>query len=155
MSNSRSPERLPDEHSIKRKQQTGHAKMKYMMMVKADKDYETGAPPNPKLMAAIGKLSEEMTKAGVLLETGGLLPSSMGARVQVARGKLTVTDGPFSESKELIGGYAILEAGSKEEAVELGKTFMKAHADVLGSSYEGELEIRQMFDSSICAGIKG
>ena len=130
--------------------------MKYMMMVKVDgnsqtgRNYETGTPPDPKLMAAIGKHSEEMTKAGVLLETGGLLPRSKGARVRAAGGKLTVTDGPFIESKELLGGYGILQAGSKEEAVELGKAFMKIHVDVLGASYEGELEIRQMFDPLDC-----
>ena len=130
--------------------------MRYMMMVKADRNsetgrnYEAGAPPDPKLMAAIGKHSDEMTKAGVLLETGGLLPSSKGVRVRAAAGQLTVTDGPFIESKELIGGYGILEAGSKQEAIELGKAFMKIHVDVLGPSYQGELEIRQMFDGSEC-----
>ena len=120
--------------------------MRYMMMVKADQDYEAGSPPKPELMAAIGKLSEEMARAGVLLETGGLLPSSMGARVRVAGGKLTVVDGPFSEAKELIGGYAILRAATKQDAIEMGKRFMRVHADVLGPSYDGELEIRQMVD---------
>lgn len=122
--------------------------MRYMMMVKADRDYEAGSPPKPELMAAIGKLSEEMARAGILLETGGLLPSSMGARVRVAGGKLTVVDGPFSEAKELIGGYAILQAASKHDAIEMGKRFMRVHADVLGPSYDGELEIRQMTDFS-------
>jgi hypothetical protein len=121
--------------------------MRFMMMVKADRNYEAGAPPDPKLMAAIGAHSADMAKRGILLDTGGLLPSSQGARVRVAGGKLTVTDGPFAETKEIIGGYAILQAKSKEEAVELGRAFMKLHADVLGPSYEGELEIRQMFDA--------
>jgi hypothetical protein len=94
-------------------------------------------------MAAVGKHAEEADRERPG-QTGGLLPSSAGARVRVAGGKLTVTDGPFAEAKELIGGYAILRASSKEEAIELGKDFMKLHADVLGSSYEGELEIRQM-----------
>jgi hypothetical protein len=67
---------------------------------------------------------------------------------------LSVTDGPFIESKELIGGYAILRASSKEEAIELGKIFMKIHVDVLGPSYAGELEIRQMFDGETCGGEK-
>jgi len=120
--------------------------MRFMMMVKADKNYEAGLPPDPKLMAAIGKLTEDMTEAGVVLETGGLLPSSKGARVRIAGGRLTVIDGPFAEAKELVGGYAILQAKSKEEAIELGKDFMKVHADVLGPSYEGELEIRQLMD---------
>lgn len=121
--------------------------MRFMMMVKADKDYEAGAPPSPELMAAMGRHTEEMMKAGVVVETGGLLPSAMGARVRVAGGRLSVIDGPFSEAKELIGGYAILRAKSKAEAIELGRSFMKLHADVLGPSYEGELEIRQMFDA--------
>jgi len=120
--------------------------MRFMMMVKADKNYEAGLPPDPKLMAAIGKLTEDMTKAGVVLDTGGLLPSSKGARVRVVGGKVSVIDGPFTEAKELVGGYAILQVKSKEEAIELGKGFMKVHADVLGHSYEGELEIRQMMD---------
>jgi hypothetical protein len=120
--------------------------MRFMMMVKATKDYEAGAPPSPKLMEAIGKLADEDRKAGTLLETGGLLPSSTGARVRVSGGKLTVMDGPFPETKELIGGYAILQAQSRTEAIELGKKFMRLHAEVLGSSYEGELEIRQLAD---------
>lgn len=120
--------------------------MRFMTLVKADKAYEAGAPPSNELMAAIGKLSEEMMKAGVLLETGGLLPSSKGARVRVAGGKLTVTDGPFAEAKELVGGYAILQAKSKEEAIELAKRFMGVHGEVLGPSYEGECEVRQLFD---------
>jgi hypothetical protein len=121
--------------------------MRFMMMVKGDKRYEAGEPPDPKLMAAIQKLGEEQTRAGILLASEGLLPTSRGARVRVSGGKLTVTDGPFSEAKEVVGGYAILKAGSKQEAIELGKNFMKLHADVLGPSYEGELEIRQMFDA--------
>jgi hypothetical protein len=120
--------------------------MRFMMMVKATKDYEAGAPPSPKLMEAIGKLAEEEMKAGTLLQAGGLLPSSRGARVRVAGGKLTVIDGPFPETKELIGGFAIMEAKSKSEAIELGKNFMQLHADVLGPSYDGELEIRQLAD---------
>jgi hypothetical protein len=122
--------------------------MRFMMIVKADKNYEAGAPPPPELMAAIGKLSEEMINAGILLDLGGLLPSSKGARINVKQGKLIVTDGPFSEAKELIGGYAILQVKSKEEAIERGRRFMQVHADVLGPAYDGELEIRQMPDGS-------
>jgi hypothetical protein len=97
-------------------------------------------------MAAIGKLTEELTRAGVVLETGGLLPSAMGVRVNVADGKVTVTDGPFSEAKELIGGYAILRVKSKAEAIEQGKRFMTVHRDTMGPGYSGELEIRQLMD---------
>jgi hypothetical protein len=117
-----------------------------MMIVKADKNYEAGVPPSSELMAAIGQLSQEMISRGKLLDTGGLLPSSAGARVRVGGGKLTVTDGPFTEAKELIGGYAVLRTEWKQEAIELGKQFMKLHADILGPSYDGELEIRQLAD---------
>jgi hypothetical protein len=122
--------------------------MRFMTMIKGGKDYEAGVPPSPELMAAIGKLTEEGMKAGVVIETGGLLPSSKGAIIRVAGGELTVTDGPFAEAKELIGGYAIIQAKSKEEAIELGSRFMKLHAEILGPSYAGECEIRQMFDPS-------
>lgn len=125
--------------------------MRFMMMVKAGQNYEAGIPPPPELMTAMDKLTQEMTRAGILLDTGGLQPSSKGARVRVGGGRLTVTDGPFTEAKELIGGYAIVQARSKEEAIELGRRFMKLHADVLGPSYQGELEIRQMFDPSDCS----
>jgi len=113
----------------------------------ACKDYDAGNPPDAKLMEAIGKLAGELAKAGVLVGTGGLLPFVRGARIRAAGGKLTVTDGPFIEAKEVIGGYGILQAKSKEEAIELGKTFMQIHLDVVGSSYEGMLEIREMVDA--------
>jgi len=119
--------------------------MRYMMMVKADKDYEAGRPPSPELLAAIGKLSEEMARSGRLVDQGGLRPSSHGAKVQVSGGKIKVLDGPFSEAKELIGGYAIFELASREEAIELARQFMKLHADVLGPAFEGEVEVRPMF----------
>jgi hypothetical protein len=128
--------------------------MKYMMLVKLDgrseagRNYDAGKPPDQKLEAAMGKLMVEMTKSGALLDVGGLLPVAKGARISAVKGRLTVTDGPFIESKELIGGYAILRAQSKEEALRLGGDFMKIHVDILGPSYEGELEIRQMFDPS-------
>jgi len=130
--------------------------MKYLMMVKtypnteAGRRYESGAPPDPELIAAIGKHAEEATKAGVLLSTAGLLPSAHGAQVRATKGRVIVTDGPFIESKELIGGFAMIEAGSKEEAIEMGKAFMKIHVDVLGPTYEGELEIRQMSHPGTC-----
>ncbi len=88
----------------------------------------------------MAKLIEEMAKAGVLLATDGLQPSSKGARVRISGGKFTVTDGPFTEAKELIAGYAIVQVKSKEEAIEWAKRFLK----VMG---EGESEIRQMHDA--------
>jgi hypothetical protein len=126
--------------------------MKYLAMVimdrtsEAARNYEGGMPPDPKLEESMGKHIDEMTKRGVLLETAGLLPLAQGARVRAVGGKLTVTDGPFIESKEVIGGYAILRAKSKEEAIDLGKAFMRLHLDALGPSYEGTVEVRQMFD---------
>lgn len=120
--------------------------MRFMMLVKGDKDYEAGAPPRPELMAAIGVLGEEMARAGKLLEMGGLAPSAMGAMLNLEGGSVRVTDGPFSESKEVIGGYAVMEAGSKAEAIELGKRFLQVHADVMGRSYQAQLEVRQLFD---------
>jgi hypothetical protein len=124
----------------------GNSRMRFMMMVKADENYEAGRPPDPELMEAIGKLTDDMRKAGVVLETGGLYPSSAGARVRVGGGTLTVTDGPFAEAKEVIGGYAIIQAGSIEEAKQSAARFMQIHADILGPSYQGECEIRRMFD---------
>src|SRR5262249_19688854 len=112
----------------------------------AGRNYEAGLPPEPKLEAAMGKLIEKMAKSGALLDTGGLLPAAKGARIRASRGKLAVADGPFIESKEVIGGYAILRADSKEEAVKMGTDFMQLHIDILGASFEGELEVRQMFD---------
>jgi hypothetical protein len=118
-----------------------------MMLVKANKDYEAGAPPDPRLMAAIAKLGEEATARGQMIGAGGLLPSSQGVRIRAAGGKLSVIDGPFVETKELLGGYAIFELKSKKEAIESGKQFMQIHADILGPSYEGELEIRPMYEA--------
>jgi hypothetical protein len=101
------------------------------------KTAETGVPPTTEEMAEMGKLIEEMTKEGVLLATEGCLPSATGARVRLSNGKLTVTDGPFTESKELIGGFALIQAKSKEEAIELTKRFLKVAGD-------GECEVRQI-----------
>jgi hypothetical protein len=120
--------------------------VRFMMLVKGDKDYEQGAPPPPALMAAIGALGQEMAKAGKLLEMGGLAPSAMGALLNLENGTIRVTDGPFAESKEVIGGYAIMQAASKAEAIDLGRRFLQVHADVLGRSYQGQVEVRQLFD---------
>jgi hypothetical protein len=120
--------------------------VRYMMMVKGSKDYEAGIVPKKELMEAIARHGVELAKAGILLGTGGLLPSAKGARIVVSGGELQVVDGPFAEAKEVIGGFAILKADSKEEAIRLGKTFMQIHVDTLGPDYQGELEIRQMHD---------
>lgn len=122
-----------------------------MMIVKLTEDtqvrqdYEAGKPPAPELMEAMGKLMEKM--AGALLENGGLLPMAKGARIRAAKGKLSVTDGPFIEAKEVIGGYAILRASSLAEAIRMGEDFMQLHLDVLGPQYEAELEVREMSEA--------
>jgi hypothetical protein len=115
--------------------------MRFMGLLKADKHSEAGAPPSKELMEKMGKFMEEITKAGVLLATDGLQPSSKGARVRLSGGKVTVTDGPFTESKELIASYALLQVKSKEEAIEWTRRFL----EVLG---EGECEIRPLFEPS-------
>jgi hypothetical protein len=112
--------------------------MRFMVLYKPGK--ETDAPPSEREMADVGRLIEEMAKAGVLIATDGLQPSSKGARVRISGGKFNVTDGPFTETKELVAGYAILSVKSKAEAIELAKRFLK----VMG---EGESEVRQMHDT--------
>ena len=118
--------------------------MKFMMLVKGGCEGKSSL--SPELEAAIGKLAEEMFRTGKMVDMGGLLPTATGAKIRIGGGKLTVTDGPFTESKELIGGYAIMRTDSKEEAIELGRRFMQLHVDILGPAYESELEIRQMFE---------
>ena len=128
--------------------------MKVMMIVKATKNSEAGMPPDPRLAEIIGKQAAEMERTGVMLASGGLLPSAKGARIKVKGGKLLVTDGPFAETRELVGGFAIMETKSREHAIELGREFMQLHADVLGPLYEGELEIRPIFGMEDCGGEK-
>lgn len=123
-----------------------------MSIVKTTQQPEIGMPTNPKLMEAIGALARELFEKGIMIDTDGLLPSARGARIRVSRGKMITTDGPFVETKEFIGGYAIMNVKSKEEAVELGKRFMQIHLDFLGAAYEGELEVRQMADEECADG---
>jgi len=118
--------------------------MRYMMMIKSCSDHEAGIPPKPELMAAMGKLTEEMMKAGVVLATGGLQPSSQGARLRYSAGKRTLIDGPFTEAKELIGGYAIVQAQSRDEAIQLANRVVEVH--IQAGVPEFEMEIRPLFD---------
>ncbi len=119
--------------------------MRYMLTVYSTKDSEAGRPPDPRLMAVIGQMAETLTKSGVMVDSAGLAPTSMGSRIRVANGQVTVTDGPFTEAKEIIGGYAIVDVPSKEEAIEMSKRFWQVHADVLGPSFVGGGEVRPMF----------
>ena len=112
--------------------------MRFMVIVKADKDSEAGVLPSRELLADMGKFNEELSKAGVMLAGEGLQASSKGARVKFEGKKRTVRDGPFSETKELIAGFWLWQVRSKEEAVEWLKR---------APFQDGEVEIRQVFES--------
>ena len=112
--------------------------MRFLSMVRINEN--SGMVPSAQLMADMGKLMEELTKAGKLLDTAGLRPTAEGKRVRLAHGKLSTTDGPFTESKEVIGGYAMLEAESMDEALELTRRFLAVHGD----EWNVECEVRQL-----------
>jgi len=120
--------------------------MKFMMLVKADKDHEAGLPPNPAVLADMRPFMAGKMESGAVLEIGGLMPSKEGALLSAEGGALTVVDGPFTESKELIAGYAIIEADSREAAIALTREFMEIHLRTLGASYTGICEVRRMFE---------
>jgi len=112
--------------------------MRFMVIVKADRNSEAGVLPDKKILTEMGKFNEELAKAGVMLAGEGLQPSSKGARVRFSKGKRTVIDGPFTEAKELIAGFWLWQVNSKEEAIEWLKR----------APFEGtEVEIRQVFES--------
>jgi hypothetical protein len=115
--------------------------MRFMMMVKTA---ERSGPPPKEMMDAMEKLAEEATKAGEMIDSGGLGPTAAGSRVRLTGGKITVTDGPFTEAKEVFGGYAMFELKSKEEAIERTRRFMELHHKHW-PGWEGETEIRQVF----------
>jgi len=113
--------------------------MRFLSMIRIDET--TGQVPSEQLMADMGRLIDELTRTGQLVSTAGLRPTAEGVRVKLHRGgRLTVLDGPFAETKEVIGGYAILEAQSKAEAIELTRRFLKVH----GSDWDVECEVRQL-----------
>jgi hypothetical protein len=116
--------------------------MRFMVMVKATKDSEAGVLPDEKLLTAMGKYNEELVKAGVMLAGEGLQPSSKGARVRFSGDKRTVIDGPFSETKELVAGFWLIQVKSKEEAIEWIKRCPNPHPGA-----ETEIEIRQVFEA--------
>jgi hypothetical protein len=128
-------ETLSSEANVKEKA------MRFMMMVKASKDSEAGVMPSETLVAAMGKFNEELVNAGVMVDGSGLQPSSKGFRVKFSAGKRTIVDGPFTESKELIAGYWIINVKSREEALEWAK---KVPSPV--EKGEGEIEVRQFFE---------
>jgi hypothetical protein len=112
--------------------------MRFMILVKADKNSEAGVLPDQKLLAAMGKFNEELVKAGVMLAGEGIQPSSKGARVKFSKGKKTVIDGPFAETKELVAGFWLWQLRSKEEAIEWLKR---------APFEDTEVEIRQVFEA--------
>jgi hypothetical protein len=116
--------------------------MKFMMIVKHS---EKQGPPPKELMDAIAILAQEEVKSGTMLGNGGLGPTALGASVRLSGGRVTVTDGPFTEAKEIIGGYAQFELESKEVAVESAVRFMELHKKYW-PGWEGETEVRQMFE---------
>ena len=115
--------------------------MRFMLMIKSNRDTEAGLMPSQELLTEMGRFNEEMIKAGVMLAGEGLRPSSKGARVKFSGSKRTVVDGPFAEGKELIAGFWLIEVKSKEEAIE----WVKRVPNPTGE--EGEIEIRQIFET--------
>ncbi len=116
--------------------------MRFMIIVKATRDSEAGVMPEEKLMAQMATFHEELAKAGVLLDASGLQPSSKGWRIKYSGGKRSVTDGPFTETKELIAGYTLIQVKSREEAMEWTRRFPNP---AIGNK-DGEIEVRQLFE---------
>jgi len=115
--------------------------MRFMVMIKADKNTEAGVLPDEKILTEMGKFNEELVKAGVMLAGEGLQPSSKGARIKFSGDKRTVVDGPFTESKELIAGFWLWQVKSREEAIEWAKRCPNP------TGAEGEIELRQVFEA--------
>jgi hypothetical protein len=118
--------------------------MKYLTFIRHSEKYRESGPPQA-LMNAMGKFIEKTMKDGVLVDTGGLLPSKDGVLVRLAKGTITVIDGPFVETKEVIGGWAILKTDSRAEAIRIATEFMELHQKHW-PGFEGESEVRPMFD---------
>jgi hypothetical protein len=116
--------------------------MRYMMFIKHTEDYRKEEVPQ-SLYAAMGEFVGEATKNGVMIDGAGLQPSARGHRVRLSKGKITITDGPFTESKEIVGGYALIEARSEEHALEIAREFMEIHR-VHWPQFEGESEVRPL-----------
>jgi hypothetical protein len=121
--------------------------MRYLSFIRHPESYRDKPPP-AALLEAMGKFVEKSRKEGVLVDTGGLLPSKDGALVRLSGGKITVTDGPFAESKEVIGGWAILEAATKADAIRIATEFMELHREHW-PEFVGESEVRPMFDPGV------
>lgn len=119
--------------------------MRYMIIVKGPESFAVSGPPPAALVKEIDRLGEEAAQKGTRVSFGGLKPTSSGVRMRSAKGKLITTDGPFTESKEVIGGFSIINVASREEALEEGRNFMELHR-VHWPKWEGEIEIREMYE---------
>ncbi len=117
--------------------------MQFLMVLKIDADKVT--PPSPELMGAVERFTEDSFKRGILIQTGGMASTAQTSSLRVSEGKVSVTDGPFAETKEQVGGYAIVDVRSKEEAIELATSFLQLHVDILGKGFAAESEIRVMY----------
>src|SRR6267142_406784 len=122
--------------------------MRFMVMLRANKDTEAGVMPSTEILEAMGKYNEELVKAGILLAGEGLQPSSKGVRVSFKNGKRTVIDGPFTEVKELIAGFWLLQVKSKEEVLEWVSRIPGAKGEVDHFAGTFEVEVRQLFDAA-------
>lgn len=118
--------------------------MKYLAFIRHPESYREAGPP-PALMEAMGRFVQKSRQDGSLVDTGGLLPSKDGFRIRLTKGTISMTDGPFAETKEVIGGWAILEAASKVEALRIAREFMELHRKHW-PEFEGEAEVRPMFE---------
>jgi hypothetical protein len=120
--------------------------MQFLMLIEIANtpDYEAGKGPGPELETAMGELIGQWSKSGAFVSAAGLKPPSKGARVKLSPGKTIVTDGPFAEAKEVIGGFFILEAADKAAAVEMARTFVELHRQILGDTFHLECEVRQI-----------
>lgn len=121
--------------------------MRFIVMIQADESNAAASQPNEKMFAAMGKYNEELVNAGVMLSGEGLLPSSKGARVKFGGPEVTVVDGPFTETKELLAGFWIWQTGSLDEAIEWVKRMPSAEALGIPSDTESTIEIRQIAES--------
>jgi hypothetical protein len=118
--------------------------MRYMMLIRPDFANSPEGGPDEELMKAMGALLAEMTKAGVLLDTAGLGPLEESSTVRLSKGAMNVVDGPFTEAKEVVGGFALLQAGSREEAVEWTRRFLDIHGD----QWTIDVEVRPVMEAS-------
>ncbi len=123
--------------------------MRFMILVKASKDSEAGVMPSEEMFKVMADYHEQLAKAGVLLDANGLQPTSKGWRIKWSGGKRTTIDGPFTEAKELLAGYTIIQVKSREEAIEWARRFPNPHAG------DSEIEIRQMFELEDFGEIEG